>query len=152
MYQLTKNGVMKNGAHIPNDPNNGQWAEYQEWLSKGNSPEAISLDDRQFDVVRKVKSIRQSRLARPIDHNGKKYHADAKSQSSLVAATVSGDSRHWTDASGDRQMYTMAQLKDLLQAMVDYDQGCYNKSASLLLEIYKSDNPEAIDIKSGWPS
>lgn len=24
---------------IPNDPNNRDWAEYQEWLSKGNSPQ-----------------------------------------------------------------------------------------------------------------
>lgn len=39
MYKLSTHGVIKNKSiHIPNNPNNRHWREYQAWLSKGNIP------------------------------------------------------------------------------------------------------------------
>jgi hypothetical protein len=41
IYRLTENGgVMRSdGAFIPDDPANADWAEYQAWLAHGNAPD-----------------------------------------------------------------------------------------------------------------
>ncbi len=45
-YKLFKFGVrrLSDGAFIPQDDGNMDWREYQEWLAKGNQPEAADPD------------------------------------------------------------------------------------------------------------
>jgi hypothetical protein len=39
MYKITNMGVRRtDGADIPNDPANRDWAEYLKWLAQGNTP------------------------------------------------------------------------------------------------------------------
>ena len=39
-FKLIENGVIRlnDGAHIPNNPSNRDWQEYQDWLAEGNTP------------------------------------------------------------------------------------------------------------------
>lgn len=41
-YRLIENGVIRLSdlAWIPNEPANRDWAAYQDWLAKGNIPDA----------------------------------------------------------------------------------------------------------------
>jgi hypothetical protein len=40
-YELTESGCRdkERGYHIPDDPNNRHWKEFQEWLAEGNTPD-----------------------------------------------------------------------------------------------------------------
>lgn len=45
MYQLIQNSPdvtrTTDGAHIPNDPRNRDWQDYQAWLAAGNTPAVV---------------------------------------------------------------------------------------------------------------
>ena len=46
MYKLTDNTTIiriSDGAFIPNDPTNIDYAEYLEWVDEGNTPEAADV-------------------------------------------------------------------------------------------------------------
>ena len=46
MYKLTDNTSIiriSDGAFIPNDPTNSNYAEYLEWVEEGNTPEAAAV-------------------------------------------------------------------------------------------------------------
>ena len=46
-YKLSNNGVIDTttGAHIPNNPANRHWQEYQEWLAVPNVPDPADTPD-----------------------------------------------------------------------------------------------------------
>lgn len=48
MYQLIQNSPdvtrTTDGAHIPNDPRNRDWQDYQAWLLAGNTPAVVPAD------------------------------------------------------------------------------------------------------------
>ena len=62
-YKLLKDGVCRiaDGATIPSNEGNADWAEYQKWLALGNVPEQKALDpvpvDRS-DIDNAEKSIK----------------------------------------------------------------------------------------------
>jgi hypothetical protein len=56
MYRLSKYGVIRlsDGACIPNDPKNRDYAEYSEWINAGNIPDPINeKTDYRLDRRRK---------------------------------------------------------------------------------------------------
>ncbi len=62
MYKLTDtNSVIRisDNAHIPSEPGNRDYAEYQEWLSRGNSPLSPDPkpDNTRMEALAKLKEI-----------------------------------------------------------------------------------------------
>ncbi len=42
-YKLTQSGVRVGNRHIPADPDNTDWGEYQKWLNEGNTPDPADV-------------------------------------------------------------------------------------------------------------
>lgn len=62
MYKLGKNNTiirLSDNAHIPPDPGNRDYAEYQEWLSHGNTPLSPDPepDNTKAEAITKLKEI-----------------------------------------------------------------------------------------------
>ncbi len=62
MYKLTNtNSIIRlsDNAHIPQDPGNRDYAEYQEWLSHGNTPLSPDPepDTTKQEALQKLKEI-----------------------------------------------------------------------------------------------
>jgi len=56
MYTLSESGVVFGAKHIPNDPRNEDWKDYQAWLALGNTPAPIPAAvvqtiDEEYDAL-----------------------------------------------------------------------------------------------------
>lgn len=83
-YKLTNAGVLRlaDNAHIPDDPRNGDWRTYQEWLAAGNTPEPADPDP--------VPTYRELRAAAYPDFR-EFLDAMVKSHSPDQAVAIEGD-------------------------------------------------------------
>ena len=71
-YRLAEGGgvILQGRTWIPPDEKNGSWRTYQEWLAKGNEPDALLLpaalpDPRQVarDAIAAVKDLAEMQAA-----------------------------------------------------------------------------------------
>jgi len=154
MYKLLKNGyVSKDGEFIPNDVNNSKWREYLSWVDAGNTPEPVDIDIRRSSVKVSARSYRDLKVSQAVSYADKAFDGSVDAQrtlGALVSSLNNGDSANFTANDGTRASYTRTQLVELLQAMVIKDQLAYNRYAQLVAEIYVSDNPESINVTTGW--
>ena len=64
-YKLKDGGVIRfiDGAHIPDDPTNSDWMEYQDWLGQGNTPDPadppppLPSNDEIYDIAIKNQKV-----------------------------------------------------------------------------------------------
>jgi hypothetical protein len=66
MYKLLLDGGVyhvPSGRHIPPDPNNRHWWEYQEWKQKGNTPDPARVPTRQAASFDKLQPALPRRTA-----------------------------------------------------------------------------------------
>jgi len=67
-YELTSSTSIKrsDGAVIPADPANRDYAEYQSWVAAGNTPTplpTLTLDEQKIDAIDQLKAVASSLLS-----------------------------------------------------------------------------------------
>ena len=155
IYQLLSNGYIKkeDGKIIPNIESNSDYYEYLKWVSAGNTPDPIDIDDRRANVKTQARLKRDYKVNASISFDGKLFAGtlDAQRQlGALVASMTDSDSANFTADDGTRASYTKSQLLQILVLMRNKDQLAYNKYAELVAQINASTNPESINVNDGW--
>jgi hypothetical protein len=158
-YKLSKTGVinLETMAHIPDDVSNPYWQEYLEWVAQGNEPLPMnSLAERQdiceSALTDKMVSIQNGQLlfektkidSTPDYINMLNSHANVSNKDkSLSVSMINLDGTHIIL---DKNMLdNFCALGSKLYSL------CSKNYALLSEEIYNSNDPESIDINSGWP-
>ena len=64
MYKLTPSTsiLRTDGASIPNDPRNTDYAAYLAWLAEGNTPEPADIPDPKEAIRAQITSLEQAQL------------------------------------------------------------------------------------------
>lgn len=64
MYKLKEGGVVRmyDGAHLPDDPTNRDWQEYQAWLAAGNTPQP-EFTPEEIAAKEEAEAAKRSELA-----------------------------------------------------------------------------------------
>jgi hypothetical protein len=115
-----------------------------------------SLDARKVLLCAYVNEIRQAKLREPLTFDGNQYDADEVSISNLnsvisaISVGIAPDTITWRTADNVSVLHTQESVKALAEAMLFRQQVIYGTSFALKDAINSSEQPEAIDIHSGW--
>ena len=119
-------------------------------------PDPRSLDQQRSDRLG-VLADRRWRATQRFTYDGVETQADP-AISAVTAAVVSsqfmapGSTRTWKLADGAFRTWSVNDIVAFGMAISAHVQACFNREADLAADIAGSDDPDAIDIESGWPS
>ena len=123
MYKLTSNtSVIRiaDGAWIPNDPANMDYAAYLAWLAEGNVPDPVDPPTPE-ELLAAAKALRQATVdsITVTTQSGKKFDGDELSQDRMnkaisVAAITGLTSCTWVLADNVPTIVTVNELKEAL--------------------------------------
>lgn len=176
MYQLIKDSTsikrIADGAFIPADPANMDYAAYLAWLDAGNTPEPApetSIESRRSARWEQVKAERRRRQDGGVQVSGHWFQTDTESRiqllrldqkaSNTLAAggqstdmlTVAGQPIYWKSTDNGLVPMTVALAQGIAIAIEVLDAMAFARGEQLRAQIEASSNPEAIDISTGWP-
>ena len=147
--------------------------DYQAWLDSGNTPDPAPLApiaDRRSLVWEQIKEERARREAGGIQAGGHWFQTDSDSRikflrldakaSALIAAggqstdilTVAGQPIYWKTTENGLVPMTAALAQGIMAAVEILDALAYGRAEVLRAQVMASDNPESIDITTGWPT
>lgn len=97
-YQLTASGIIRtsDGASIPADPNNSDYAEFLAWEQDGNVPDPLPVETldqaKQIQITALMKSYANA-ITQPVLYTtkagvAKKFNADPQSVSNLQSSLL----------------------------------------------------------------
>lgn len=164
-YRLAKVGVVRIADGVEILPGTPPWREYQEWLAKDGIPEpepiaVRALPARRQEISARVNGERSSVMERAsVDVDGFRWDADTFSTTNLLAIglkVVSGWTMPldftWRTADNELAPMNPGRLNRVLSAVVARREAIFRRSWQLKdTEIAASDDPDAIDLKAGWP-
>ena len=123
MYKLTSNtSVIRiaDGAWIPNDPANTDYAAYLAWLAEGNTPDPVDPPTAE-DILSKAKAERQALVDSIVvtTQSGKQFDGNEISQDrmnkAISVAVITGlASCTWVLADNVPTVVTVDELKEAL--------------------------------------
>jgi hypothetical protein len=115
-----------------------------------------SLDARRVLLCAYVNEIRSTKLREPLEFDGYTYDTDETSISNLnsvisaISAGIAPATITWRTADNISVQHTQESLKALAESMLFRQQVVYGTSFALKDAINSIQQPEAIDIHSGW--
>lgn len=177
MYQFTNTpGFIKrisDGAIIPPDPGNADRQAYLIWLAQeGNVTQpldVVPIQERRAAVWALVKAERHRREYGGVFAGGHWFQTDVESQikhqSNLIDAkdalaaggtvndvlTIAGQPVGWKTFDNGVVPMTIGLAQAIAQAIKIQTALAYVRGQALQAQIDASDNPESIEITTGWP-
>jgi hypothetical protein len=118
-------------------------------------PAPPTLAERKEKRLKELASRRFSHETKGINREGVRFQTDRTSRSNLQslfnAADVAANKEFRWKAQDGWVTLNKAKVRQALAAVVDHVQACFDREEELAALIEASDNPEAVDITSGWP-
>lgn len=176
MYRLLPNPNfvkrIADGMTIPLPPQESEGFKYAAWLDAGNTPEPApqdSIESRRVAVWAQVKVERKRRTEGGVlvnthwfqtdpDSRIQFLRLDQKASAALVAGgqstdmlTVAGQDIYWKTYDNGLVPMTVALAQGIALAVEVLDALAFARGEQLRAQIEVSDNPESIDITTGWP-
>ncbi len=163
-FKLQQNGVLDttSGAHIPNDPANRHWQDYQDWLAGTGDydGDGAQTPDPEFTLQElkdkkkvEINAWREEALgALTVDHGGNTYDADKLARENLtstltaIQAGVSvPDPIDWRDASDVTRSLSHTDLNTICGLMFAAVDAAYNHSWDLKGDVDAAADESAVD-------
>jgi hypothetical protein len=143
---------------IPVDMNNTHWLRVQAWIDEGNEPDPeFTLEERRSRRVGEANVMRVNAKAAGIMYDDNRYHSDRESRFSIaskIKAMEQGlfEKINWLTMDNSHQELTLQDLSRVFHLVEKRTQDCFDNYIRLRKIIATSDEPESVDIESGWPS
>lgn len=164
-YELRPVGVLDRELGVTITRTHSAWADYDAWVIAGGVPDPMpgppqpSIEQRRAERAALVNRLRDDRAGTGITFDGHRYDTDPRSRENLAGAVASvggggglPDGFAWRTEDNQLVAMTPQKLAQLGRAVVDHVNACYARSWQLKDTIAASDDPESIDITSGWPT
>lgn len=176
MYQIVNDTSVRHipsGTVFPVPPVERFGRDYQRWLDAGNTPEPaqqLPIEERRASVWSHVKAERTRRVNGGVQVGDHWYHTDVDSRvqhmrladkaAALLAGggvgadvlQVAGQPIAWKTLANDLVPMTAALAVAIVEAIEVLDALAFARAETLRAQIEASEDPESIDITSGWPA
>lgn len=176
MYQTINTTSVRHipsGTVFPLPPAESYGHDYQRWLDAGNAPDPAPLApiaDRRAAVWEFIKEERSRREVGGIQAGGhwfqtdqdsriKFLRLDAKATAAVAGGaqstdvlTVAGQPIYWKTTENGLVPMTVELCQGIVTAVEVLDALAYGRAEVLRAQVMASEDPESIDITTGWPA
>jgi hypothetical protein len=103
-----------------------------------------------------VNDIRRDKLKSGVEYDGHTYDTDDVSVANItavvsaIAAGISPETITWRTADNVSVSHSQSSISGLAASMLAHQQAIYGRSFELKDEINESENPQLINLQSGW--
>lgn len=154
-YKLANNGVIReiDGAFIPNNPKNSGWQDYLRWVDSGGvAAPQYTLAERRLNRLQDIKDKGWQVRQEGISFGGVVYNALPLDITHMILAEKTTKEINWISKDGTTHLLTKQNISDMDELASDFVQEIRNCEIALINVIATSEDPESIDIESGWPA
>lgn len=162
MYQLIKDSTSilrkSDGAIIPSDSANTDYAAYLAWVDAGNTPEPApqdSIESRRAAVWEQIKAKREALKSGGVKVGAHWYHSDADSRIQQLGLVIMGANMpaglRWKTIDNGLVDMTPTLAQQIFTTTANWDATVFGVAEIHRAAVMASDNPEAYDWSTGWP-
>ena len=161
MYQYTNTTSIKrlsDGATIPANPTLSDWAEYQDWLNAGNTPQAVDVPPvpTKSEMWTRIKAERDRRIQLGGYKVGTKwYHSDTFSRTQQMGLVMMGANipanTPWKTMDGSFVVMTQTLAGQIFGTAAASDIAIFTAAETHNAAMNASATPETYNYLTGWP-
>ena len=155
MYKLTKphNTITRinDGANIPSDPDNTDYAAYLAWVAAGNTPEPRPLQEVRDEKLTELRALRDAACSANVTAQGKTFTAEPKVQTGfkrLADRMRRGKPSKLSailDANGKPVTVNIALLDAIEDAIADNTESAWEKYGQLVQQVKAANTVDQVN-------